>query len=274
MSKMEKVSSKVGFIGSGNMSYAMMKGLVKSGVLPAAQIIGSAKSETTVEKVRALGAEATLNNEEVCEKSDVVVLGVKPFVIQSVLKEVGNRLSKDKLVVSIAAGISVADIEGELPPEARVIRVMPNTPCAVGESASGYCKGTYATEKDMKFVGKLLDSFGYALPCFEKDMNAVIGVSGSGPAYVFILIEALADGGVRCGLKRDTALKLAAQMVKGAAQMVLETGEHPGVLKDQVCSPGGTTIAAVEALEKGNFRSTLISAVRASKERADALEKK
>ena len=177
------------------------------------------------------------------------------------------------LVISIAAGVTLTSLEAALPESARVIRVMPNTPCLVGEMAAGFSAGSRAEPEDMNLVGTLLNTLGTAMPCEEKLLNAVTGLSGSGPAYIFVLIEALADGGVRQGIPRATALSLAAQTVKGAAQMVLETGKHPGILKDQVCSPGGTTIAGVEALENGGFRAATIAAVSAATKRADELSR-
>lgn len=173
-----------------------------------------------------------------------------------------------KLLISIAAGVECSQftLEGK-----RTIRVMPNTPCLVNSMAAAYCAGKYATPEDMEFVGTVLNAVGTAVACEEKLMNAVTGLSGSGPAYIFMLIEALADGGVRQGLPRATAIKLAAQTVKGAAEMVLKTGTHPGVLKDQVCSPGGTTIAGVHALEDNGFRAAAIGAVAAATKRAHEL---
>ena len=190
------------------------------------------------------------------------------------LQEVrGAAEGKDMLFVSIAAGVTSDSIKQELPEKSRVVRVMPNTPCLVGEMAAGFCKGPNALPEDMTLVGSLLNTLGTAMPCDEKLLNAVTGLSGSGPAYIFVLIEALADGGVRQGIPRATALALAAQTVKGAAQMVLETGKHPGILKDQVCSPGGTTIAGVEALETNGFRAATMSAVSAATARADELSR-
>lgn len=208
--------------------------------------------------------------------SSVVFLCVKPNVLPQLLQEVYQVCKEDTqraLLVSIAAGVTCAQIESQLPAGVRVVRVMPNTPCLVGQSASGYTAGKHATPEDLQLVHKIFSSVGKAVHVpNEKDLDAVTGLSGSGPAYIFLLIEALADGGVRAGLTRQVALDLAVQTVKGAAMMVEETKTHPGVLKDQVCSPGGTTIAGVEALERNGFRSAAIEAVTAATSRARELQ--
>ncbi|GBG30335.1 Pyrroline-5-carboxylate reductase [Hondaea fermentalgiana] len=264
---------RVGFIGCGMMATALMAGFEAKGVVDVARMCGSCKSQCTVDRVGKLGVPVYTENVKVVAQSDVIFLSVKPYVLPHVLEEIRDTVTKEKLVVSIAAGVTIGAMENVLPEGSRLIRVMPNTPCSVGAAASAYVKGTHATEDDMALVGELMTAVGLAIPCAEKDLNAVTGLTGSGPAYVFLMIEALADGAVRAGLPRAMALKMAAQMVKGAAQMAVETGLHPGVLKDQVCSPGGTTIAGVEALEKGNFRATVMSAVTSAKARADELSK-
>jgi pyrroline-5-carboxylate reductase len=263
----------VGFIGTGMMANALVVGMCKAGLVEARDVVGTDPYAESRKRFEQTGARLLASNGDVVAASDVVFLSVKPYVVPQVLDEVGSLVSADKVVVSIAAGVTLAAIEARLPPKTRVIRVMPNTPCAVGQSASGVSKGTWASDADMELIVSLFNSVGLAVACPEKDLNAVTGLSGSGPAYIFMVIEALADGGVRAGLTRDTALKLAAQTVKGAACMVLETGQHPGVLKDQVCSPGGTTIAGVHALEEGKLRATLMSAVLQAKLRADELGK-
>jgi len=203
----------------------------------------------------------------VCSRStDVIVLAVKPHIIQSACEDVA-KVDTQALVISIAAGIKLAQLEKHLPGR-RVIRVMPNTPCLVGEASSGISLGSLATEEDSNTVKRIFGAVGLAVVVAENLLDAITGVSGSGPAYVFQFIEALSDGGVRAGLPRAIATQLAAQTVKGAAEMVLQTGKHPGELKDAVTSPGGTTIAGVEALEKGGFRATTISAVLATTKRS------
>ncbi len=202
------------------------------------------------------------DNKSVAQAADLVVLATKPQQIAAALESLGSAAA-DKLVVSIAAGTTLDTLAAALS-KSRLIRVMPNTPCLIGQSASGYCLGPRATPEDGQYVGTLLSAVGLAFEVEESLLDAVTGLSGSGPAFVYVIIEALADGGVRMGLKREVALKLAAQTVRGAAQMVLETGEHPAVLKDRVASPGGTTIAGLEALESGGLRGTLMAAVEAA----------
>ena len=220
-----------------------------------------------------LGVSVAASNAAVAEStSGLIFLAVKPNLIPTVLSAIRDHVG-DACVVSIAAGVTLAALEAGLKPGTRVVRVMPNTPCLVGQTAAGYAAGTAATPADMLLVGSLLGSVGTAVEVQPKDLDAVTGLSGSGPAYVFLLIEALADGGVRNGLPRQTALALAAQTVKGAAEMVLSTGRHPGDLKDAVCSPGGTTIAGVEALEQAGFRYAAMSAVSAATARSKELGK-
>ena len=188
-----------------------------------------------------------------------------------VLEHLRHVVTPEHLIVSIAAGVSIATLEAGLGPDRRIVRVMPNTPALVGEGASGYCLGTHARESDEATVRKCLDSVGRAYRVPESLLDAVTGLSGSGPAFVYVMIEALSDGGVRVGLPRDVATTLAAQTVLGAAKMVLETGLHTGVLKDQVTSPGGTTIAGLHALERGGVRAALIDAVEAATRRSAEL---
>ena len=200
------------------------------------------------------------------ERSEIVFLAVKPQHMAGLFGELGT-VPPDRLIVSIAAGVTLEQLVQGLGSE-RVIRVMPNTPCLIGQGAAGYCLGRGATETDGKRVGQLLDAVGISCRLPESLMDAVTGLSGSGPAFVYSFIEALSDGGVAMGLPRETALRLAAQTVAGAAQMVQQSGEHPALLRDRVTSPGGTTIAGIEALERHAFRGTVISAVRAASERA------
>lgn len=217
---------------------------------------------------------ATDDNVSVAQRSDVIWLATKPDIVPVVLGECGPVLLEHGcLVVSIAAGVTLGAMERALPDGVRVIRVMPNLNALVGELAAGFCCGTHATRDDALLVKSLLGSVGKAEEVPEKLMDAVTGLSGSGPAFGFIMVEALADGGVRAGLPRPTAQILAAQTLKGAAEMVLKTGKHPGELKDQVCSPGGTTIAGVEALEKAGFRAAAIGAVTAATARSSELGK-
>ncbi|CAM0885188.1 unnamed protein product [Alopecurus aequalis] len=209
---------------------------------------------------------------QVVDDSDVIVISVKPQIVKQVLVELKPLLSEEKLLVSIAAGIKMQDLQ-DWSGQRRIIRVMPNTPSAVGQAASVMCLGEMATENDENRVKSLFSAIGKVWTAEEKYFDAVTGLSGSGPAYVFLAIEAMADGGVAAGLPRDLALGLAAQTVLGAATMVSETGKHPGQLKDQVTSPAGTTIAGVHELEKGSFRGTLINAVVAATTRCRELSK-
>jgi len=199
-----------------------------------------------------------------------VFIAVKPQQAKAAMEELRGALSPDKLVISIVTGVRMQTLASGLSP-CHLVRVMPNTPCLVGQSASAFCLGGDATAEDAKLVRDLLGAVGLAIEVEEKLMDAVTGLSGSGPAFVYLMIEALADGGVRLGLTRDTALRLAAQTVKGAAEMVLITGDHPGVLKDRVASPGGTTIAGLHVLENHGVRGALISAVEAAARRATEL---
>lgn len=253
------------------MAQAMMSGLVNAGV-EASRMMASDPWVGSRDKVASCGIRATESNAEVATESDVIVIAVKPNIVVAALDSIRGAV-RDKVVVSIAAGVTLATIEGALGGSgARVVRTMPNTPCLVGEAAVGLAKGSFATDEDVAVATRLFS--GTVVVVDEKHLNAVTAVSGSGPAYVFLFIEALADAGVRAGLPRAVAQKLAAQTVKGAAAMQIETDAHPGVLKDQVCSPGGTTIAGVEALEKNGFRFAAMSAVAAANARADDMSAK
>jgi pyrroline-5-carboxylate reductase len=205
--------------------------------------------------------------------SDLLVLAVKPQAMESVLEEISGKVTPQQhLVISIAAGVPLSRIAAELGGhQHRLVRVMPNTPCLVGASASAYAAGPSATADDIRLVDRLFNSVGKAIAVPEKLLDAVTGLSGSGPAYVFVMLEALSDGGVRMGLPRDVANVLAAQTMYGAAKMLLETGLHPGALKDMVTSPGGTTIAGLHALEKGGARAALMDAVQAATQRSAEL---
>ncbi|XP_052764435.1 uncharacterized protein LOC128206171 [Mya arenaria] len=262
----------VGFIGAGRMAQAMARGFISAGVIKAENIMLSDVNPHMLNSIKKdLGVKITECNREVVTRSDLIVLAVKPNVVSPILKEVSSDVSKTKLLVSIAAGIPISAIEQLLPKGSRVIRVMPNTPALVLAAASVLAPGQAVVDGDTDLVIELLQCIGIAEPGSEKLLDAVTGLSGSGPAYTYMAIEALADGGVKMGLPRDLAMKLAAQTMLGAAKMVLETGKHPGQLKDEVCSPGGTTIAALHKLERAGFRATLIDAVEAATLRAQEL---
>lgn len=265
----------LGLIGAGQMARALAAGFARSGLLAPAQIVASdpvaAARESFASQIP--GVRIADSNAAVAAAADVLLLAVKPQQMPGVLADLRDHLTARHLIVSIAAGVRIAQISEGLASAARsapprIVRVMPNTPCLVGESASAYCGGGGATTADLQLVGELLGSVGKACQVDEKQLDAVTGLSGSGPAFVYVLIEALSDGGVRMGLPRELASSLAAQTVLGAAKMVLATGEHPAVLKDRVASPGGTTIAGLQALEAAGFRSALIAAVEAATRRS------
>jgi pyrroline-5-carboxylate reductase len=213
----------------------------------------------------------TIDNHQLLRESDVVVLAVKPQVIDRVLTEVGADLRADQVLVSVAAGVPIEALEARLPPGSRVVRAMPNTPATVQAGATAIAAGTHASVDDLRLAREMFEAVGRVVVLDEALLDAVTGLSGSGPAYVMLIIEALADGGVKVGLHRDTALLLAAQTVFGSAKLLLETGEHPGRLKDMVTSPGGTAIAGLHTLESGALRKTLIDAVEVASERAAEL---
>lgn len=258
----------VGFIGAGMMASALMDGLIAKGVVSSPESITCSDVwEPALAKAAEKGIQTSSGNTDIVSNAkDIIIIAVKPHIVASACKDI-MKVDGNAVVVSIAAGITIAQLEENLPGR-RVVRVMPNTPCLVGEAACGFSLGSLATNDDKDLVVKVFGAVGLALEVAENLLNAVTGLSGSGPAYVFQFIEALSDGGVRSGLPRNVATQLAAQMVKGAAEMVLKTGKHPGALKDGVTSPGGTTIAGVEALEKGGLRSTVISAVTAATKRS------
>ncbi|CAN5401704.1 pyrroline-5-carboxylate reductase [soil metagenome] len=262
----------VGFIGAGNMAGALIKGLLHAKALaPSAIVASDVKTERLAQLTAAHGITTTIDNHELVKKSDVIVLSVKPQVIDKVLTAISPDVTKDKLVVSVAAGVPIAVIEARLPAGTRVVRTMPNTPAIALAGATAISAGTHATEDDLATARALFKAVGEVVTLDEVLLDAVTGLSGSGPAYVMLMIEALADGGVKVGLHRDTALLLAAQTVYGSAKLLLETGEHPGRLKDQVTSPGGTAIAGLHTLESGGLRRTLIDAVEVATLRAQQL---
>lgn len=265
---------RIVFIGAGSMGQALIKGLLETGLVERENLAASARSQKTLDGLaRDFSIQTYSDNKVMVEKADIIILAVKPQVIGQVLQELKNVITSRQLVISIAAGINLAYLESNLAAQVPVIRVMPNTPCLVREGACGVSLGTYVGDELGKLVEELLSAVGKVVVVPEKLLNAVTGLSGSGPAYIYLAIEALADGGVREGLPRNQALTLAAQTVLGAAKMVLETGEHPGVLKDKVTSPAGTTIEAVASLEKDGLRSALIRAVTVASQKSEQLGK-
>ena len=268
------LKEKIGIIGAGKIGSAIARGIIRAGLVVKDQVLASDVSDPLRQSIaKELGIKVTPDNGTVCDFADIVILAVKPQIVDSVLKESAKKLGKAKLLVSVAAGVPLSRLQANLARGARVVRVMPNIPCVVGAGAAGYAGGEQATAKDMETVGLVLNSFGVALPVEEKYLDAVTGLSGSGPAYVFLFIEALADGGVQVGLSRDVALKLALQTVYGSARMALESSKHLGELRDEVTSPGGTTIAGLYALEQKGFRGTVMEAVASATRRSEELGK-
>lgn len=268
------LADKIGVIGAGKIGSAILRGLVGAGLVEKGQVMASDPQGELRKRVGAeIGIRVTADNAEACEFADVVILAVKPQVVQAVLQPLGKSLGKERLLVSVAAGVPTEKLQSLLEPGARVVRVMTNTPCVVGAAASAYAGGAHATQADLEKVGQVFSSVGIALPMDERYLDAVTGLSGSGPAYVLLFIESLVDGGVQVGLSRDAALRLALQTVYGSAKMALESGKHLGELKDEVTSPGGTTIAGLFALERGGFKGTIMEAILQATKRSRALGK-
>jgi pyrroline-5-carboxylate reductase len=272
------IDKTIGFIGAGNMAEAMIRGLLRGGDFAIAQIAASGPREERMRELRdSYGIYATTDN-RVPAASEIVVLSVKPQILGRVLDEVGSTISPDALVISIAAGVPVAAIQTRLAGGTRVVRAMPNTPALVDAAATALARGEYARESDLEDAKRIFDAIGTTVILDESQMDAVTGLSGSGPAYVFLILEALSDAGVKVGLSRRTAQLLAAQTLLGSAKLLLETSEHPGRLKDMVTSPGGTAITGLHTLENGGVRTTLMNAVEAatirSRELGEAMLKK
>ena len=255
---------KSGFIGCGNMASAIIGGMLKKGIDTPENILGSVKSEASAKKVReTLGIHCTTDNLEVVRHADYLFLVVKPQFIAQVAEEIRPALRKDQVIVSVIAGKSLAWLKEHLGKDQKIIRLMPNTPALVGEGLTAVCPDDLVSEEETAQVLSILDSFGRASVVTEPILDITGAVAGSSPAFVFMFIEALADGALAEGMPRKQAYEFAAQAVLGSAKMVLETGKHPGELKDMVCSPAGTTIEGVNVLEKEGMRSAVMDAVRA-----------
>lgn len=262
----------IGFLGAGKMGTALAKGFISAGLAKADQISAfDPVKEAGAAFAKETGAKVAKSNVDVAKFANVLIVAVKPVNVPELLSEIRGSMTPNHLVISIAAGVPIAKFEAGLGDKTRIIRVMPNTPALLNASATGYALGKSATDADGELCKKLFLAVGVAFQLKESLLDAVTGLSGSGPAYVYMIIEALSDGGVASGLPRDVATKLAAQTVLGSAKMVLETGIHPGALKDMVTSPGGTTIEGLHELEKGKLRGTLINAVRAATEKSKKL---
>jgi pyrroline-5-carboxylate reductase len=266
------IAMKLGFIGCGNMAKAIIQGIASKGLVAPENIMGSnSNANHAAQTHELLGIQTTTSNTEVVAHADIVFLCVKPQQYAAVLAEIKASLAENQILVSIAPGKTLAWLEEQLGHPAKLVRVMPNTPALVGEGTTTYCLGSLISPEEAATIAKLLESFGMAIELKEHLMDAASAVGGSAPAYVYLFIEALADGGVAEGLPREQALTIAAQTVLGSAKMVLESGKHPGQLKDEVCSPGGSTIEGVRELEAGAFRGTTMAAIQACAAKAKRL---
>lgn len=265
-------NKQVGFLGAGNMGEALIHGLLHGHLCRPEQIFCSDVRAERLKIIREkYGVRGTTHNSEVVKQSDLIVLAVKPQIMKQVIEEVAKYLDLKKLIISIAAGVPLDAIESCAGKELKLIRVMPNICVSVREGASAISAGRHAQKEDLMIAKTIFDSVGKSIFIDESLLDAVTGLSGSGPAYIFLIVDALADAGVKVGLSRDDALLLASQTVLGAAKMLIETGEHPGKLKDMVTSPGGTAIAGLHTLEQGGVRTTLINAVEVATQRSKAL---
>ena len=252
---------KIGFLGGGNMGEALIRGIVKTGIVPPAELfVTDVRLDRLEELSRTYGLHTLSDNALLVRRVDVVILAVKPQILKAVLQEIAPA-TPGKLLVSIAAGVSTTEIRRHLPAGTRLIRCMPNTPALVLEGATALARGRDLAPGDLETAQAIFEAVGRVVVLEEEHMDAVTGLSGSGPAYIALVVEALADGGVKVGLDRQTAMTLATQTVLGSARLLLETGAHPGQLKDMVTSPGGTSIAGIHPLEAGGLRRTLIDAV-------------
>jgi len=270
-----KIEKTIGFLGAGNMAEALIRGLLRgqdTALCGADRIVASGpRAERMKELAERYAIQTTVDNLALVDRAEILVLSVKPQIMRRVLDQIADRLRPDTLVVSIAAGIPVAAIETRLRPGTRVVRTMPNTPALVDAAATAIAAGGHATADDLAAVKRMFDAVGVTVILDEYQLDAVTGLSGSGPAYIFLILEALSDAGVKVGLSRRTATLLAAQTVLGSAKLLLETNEHPGRLRDMVTSPGGTAITGLHTLEHGGIRTTLMDAVEAATKRSHEL---
>lgn len=262
---------KIGFIGGGKMAQALAKGFISAGLSKGENMISSCHPSdlASAKAFKELGAESIFENVPVVKKSDILIIAVKPSVVPIALGDIkkASGIKTDKLFLSIAMGVPIKQLEKFLPSDSRIVRVMPNTPALVKNAASVFVRGSKVTDEDVGITKSLLKSVGTCEEVPENLLNVITALSGSGPAYVYVLIEALADGGVKMGLPRDLAYRLAAQTVLGAGQMVRDTKIHPGILKDDVTSPAGSTASGLHYLERKGFRAAVIGAIQAATER-------
>ena len=268
------LNKRIGFIGAGQMARALASGFVSSSLVDPSNVsFSDPSSDALAEAFETISNSVQCNsNQELIANSDVIFLAVKPQFIADVAKQVDDVISEDNLLVSIVAGTTIAQLD-QLFATKRTIRVMPNTPSLIQQGASGIVRGPHANDEDIKLLVNLMSAVGLAVEVSESQIDAVTGLSGSGPAFVFAFIEALSDGGVKMGLPRAVATRLAVQTVRGAAELVQQTGQHPAVLRDQVASPGGTTITGLHELEKGSLRGVVAGAVEAAAKKAKQLGK-
>lgn len=263
---------KIGFIGLGNMAKAIIGGMLKQNIVEREDIIGSAKTRETMERAEEeFGIRTLPDNRQVAAEAEVVILAVKPVFFPEIIEQIKGVTDESKLVISIAAGKTIEWIQGEFGKDIKLIRCMPNTPALVGEGCTAVCSSEWVDKEEEEFCMKLMGSFGKAILIPERLMDAAGAVGGSSPAYVFMFIEAMADAAVQAGMPRKQAYEFAAQSVLGSAKMVLETGIHPGELKDMVCSPGGTTIEGVKVLEEKGMRAAVMGALSACVEKSGKL---
>ena len=263
---------KLGFVGCGNMASAIMSGIISNGILNADEIIGADVFAPSCEKAKAnLGIVIAKNNQEVVEKAEVIVLSVKPQFYENVIGEIKEKVNENQIIITLAPGKTIAWLEAQFGKSVKLVRTMPNTPAMVQEGMTAACPNQHVSEEELAYVLRLLSAFGEAEVVPEKLMDAVVAVSGSSPAYVYMMIEAMADAAVAEGMPRNQAMKFAAKAVLGSAKMVLETGRHPGELKDMVCSPGGTTIEAVKVLEETGFRGSIMQAMEVCAEKSRSM---
>jgi pyrroline-5-carboxylate reductase len=265
---------RFGFIGGGVMAEALIRAILDRGLASPDAVTVADPIEARRAALAPLGVHVTAANADAAAGADMVVLAVKPDLVPAVLEALSSSLTRAQLILSIAPGVSLRNLEARAPAGAPVVRVMPNTPAQVGAGAAAFCRGTHATDQHAAWVTEFLGAAGFCVEVSEPLIDAVTGLSGSGPAFVCVVIEALADGGVKAGLPRTVALALAAQTVMGTGRLIRESGEHPAVWKDRVATPGGTTIAGLAALEAGGLRSALIDAVGAATLRSRELAEK
>lgn len=263
---------KLGFIGTGNMASAIMGGIIGKNIIPAEEIIGADLLALGRERVKAqFGINVTDSNKEVVDNAEVIILSVKPQFYEDVINQIKGDIKENQIVITIAPGKALAWLAEKFGKDVKIVRTMPNTPAMVGEGMTAMCPNEHLTEEEVAYVKSLLESFSRVEIVAERLMDVVVSVSGSSPAYVFMMIEAMADAAVSGGMPRPQAYQFAAQAVLGSAKMVLDTGKHPGELKDMVCSPAGTTIEAVRTLEELGFRSAIIEAMKVCEEISKSL---